>query len=465
MNPLHSPKHKQKEGTDNRGPYCKNNMSSKASVSSSSSLLVSIPNSIAMLVLSLVRKLLWTFRYPSFAPESGPYRVGAIQTRVGSGASVQCQIHYPTTDDNKSQKPSFYPYFRPKAVTGLADYSGTDSSLLSILSNRDHPCLINANPAMTTEEEGKFPLVLFSHGLGGCMEMYTQLCQQIASYGYCVVAMEHQDGSGAYAEDISGRPIYYKRPDDTPYSRQKVLNFRRPFLKERVDETTKLLKCIFNDKINSNKEKYDTQLQKVLASVDTSSGKVALVGHSFGGATMVLAAQQFLKEKQEEQSSRDKIQIQPTSLTVLDPWAFSLEDSALNEGVDGIPTLSVLSQSWLTNPETKQVDQLLSNCPELTASLYAPDSVHASVADSVSWLPGFVLRRLGLRGKGEKKFVTFEAAAKVCVQNIRTGKIKDVGELREYKFKRTIPATTTKVKEQAPEKTSVRRGATPVAAE
>lgn len=43
----------------------------------------------------------------------------------------------------------------------------------------------------------EFPVVVFSHGLGGSRTMYSTVCGDLASYGFVVVAMEHRDGSGA----------------------------------------------------------------------------------------------------------------------------------------------------------------------------------------------------------------------------------------------------------------------------
>ncbi|KAK7713422.1 hypothetical protein SLS64_004672 [Diaporthe eres] len=43
----------------------------------------------------------------------------------------------------------------------------------------------------------KFPVVVFSHGLGGSRTMQSTVCGDLASYGFVVVAMEHRDGSGA----------------------------------------------------------------------------------------------------------------------------------------------------------------------------------------------------------------------------------------------------------------------------
>ncbi|KAG7358482.1 acetylhydrolase [Nitzschia inconspicua] len=365
----------------------------------------------------LIRKLLLTFGYPRLESSHnlvGPYRhVGALQVRIPD--STACQIFYPSQSNNKSNKKNRpVPYFRPEAVQGLVDYLRFGGGLLEFLSERSHPCCWNVDPYPLPDQ--KFPLVLFSHGLAGTYEMYTELCRHIASLGYCVVALEHQDGSAAYAHD-GKKVIPYKRPNDEPYSRQKVLTLRTPMLQQRVEELENVIRYFEQEStgLNNNNNNDNNSmhlLKKVIQATDTQD--LHLVGHSFGGATQMLATQQWTSK-----SSKKKSMPQPKSLLVMDSWAFALTEDVVQQGLSKndktkIKILSIISEDWeQNNVERLEVAEFLKSSEANTnnhiLSMVAPNAVHQSFSDSEAWFPSFVARQARNRGKGEDRHVTIRA--------------------------------------------------------
>ncbi len=59
----------------------------------------------------------------------------------------------------------------------------------------------------------KFPLIIFSHGLGGTRTCYSSVCGEFASQGFVVVALEHRDGSGPRT--------FVTHPESTPGNLQR----------------------------------------------------------------------------------------------------------------------------------------------------------------------------------------------------------------------------------------------------
>jgi predicted dienelactone hydrolase len=101
--------------------------------------------------------------------------------------------------------------------------------------------------------EGRFPLVVFSHGFGGHRRQTTHLCTHLASHGYVVAAPDHTGntmldlmqlamgllggGGGDRRPDLRelAMPMIEARPPDLIFTADAVLDGRAGDLADRVD--------------------------------------------------------------------------------------------------------------------------------------------------------------------------------------------------------------------------------------
>ncbi len=325
---------------------------------------------------SILRAVL---RHPRFASElPGPHLVSSIARVRLEDAVCATSISYPSAAHAATA--CRIPYFSSDAVKGLADYARKSPATFRHLQAAYNPSAQGCAP-LSPPDGQKWPVIIFSHGLGGCADTYTELCRSLASFGYIVIAMEHEDGSGCHAQKNTGEQIRYRRPDSTPYSRAKVTNFRAPFIQQRVQELEDILPIIRRERKRegTTSEHADT-LDAILQLTDKS--RVVLVGHSFGAASFFVAAHELATKQP------------PTLAVLLDAWAFSLDDAVLEAtpkpDATPVPLLSILSEEWTSNKEVFAVDKLLkasSSAGSLCGSYFVPQTVHHSFSDSSLWFP------------------------------------------------------------------------------
>ncbi len=135
-----------------------------------------------------------------------------------------------------------------------------DRAVHTTISGRDVAVWMPAGPAPA----GGFPLVVFSHGFGGCNTQSVFLMESLANAGYLVVAPNHADaGCGKARQAWAGR-----HPEE-PF--QKAAEWSDATYKDRLADIEAVLDAVLS--------------AKSFQGVRVDASRVGLAGHSLGGYT------------------------------------------------------------------------------------------------------------------------------------------------------------------------------------
>ncbi|NXT18167.1 PAFA2 acetylhydrolase, partial [Syrrhaptes paradoxus] len=312
----------------------------------------------------------------------GPHGVGCTDVMVGhTQQGLFLRLFYPSLPRAGAERPLWIP--RPEYCSGLADFALRSrcppSQLSPIPGSSRVP--VSWNGTFKPCSSG-YPLIIFSHGLGAFRTLYSSICSELASWGFVVAVLEHRDHSAALTYFCLGEA---GTEEWIPYRRvpqgQKEFYFRNKQVHQRAEECVRALR-LFQD-ISSGKSvpnvlPQDFDLSVLKDSVDVT--KVAVMGHSFGGVTAVLA---LVKEP----SFRCAV--------ALDAWMFPLENALYPEVPK--PVLFINTETFQT-PESIAKMKRLSSRNSQTKIITILGSVHQSHTD-ITFLTGKLISRIfGARG-------------------------------------------------------------------
>lgn len=187
--------------------------------------------------------------------------------------------------------PAFmFPQYEEPQVTGehevlLAEYTWVDESRIETYTDTGE------NRAVTVKfwypkEEGKYPLVVFSHGAFGIIDSNYSTCMELASNGYVVVSVAHPYHA-MFVEDVNGKTtfadmefvqkIYTENGTTDPETERRIYEHSREWMAVRVGDLDFVLNQIL--------EKADSGEDAPFQMIDVE--KIGLFGHSMGGAASV----------------------------------------------------------------------------------------------------------------------------------------------------------------------------------
>ncbi|NXG88385.1 PAFA2 acetylhydrolase, partial [Stercorarius parasiticus] len=313
----------------------------------------------------------------------GPHQVGCADVMVGhTRQGLFLRLFYPCLPRAGAERPLWIP--RYEYCGGLADFAHRSRRWCAPLLNAAiGSCRVPVSwngPFKPCSR--RYPLIIFSHGLGAFRTLYSSVCSELASWGFAVAALEHRDHSASATYFC---PAEAGNEEWIPYQRvpqgQKEFYFRNKQVHQRAEECVRALQ-LFED-IDSGKSvpnvfHQDFDLSVLKDSIDLT--KVAVMGHSFGGVTAVLA---LVKEP----SFRCAV--------ALDAWMFPLENALYPEVPK--PVLFINTEKFQT-PESVAKMKRLSSRNSQTKIITILGSVHQSQTD-FTFLTGKLLSRIfGVRG-------------------------------------------------------------------
>lgn len=139
-------------------------------------------------------------------------------------------------------------------------------------------------------EEGKYPLVVFSHGAFGVIDSNYSTYTELASNGYVVASIGHPYHA-MFVEDVNGKTtmvdmeflqqVYSDNGEYSEEAERRVYEFSQEWMELRTADMNFVVDTILAEA----EQAADKSSEKVFASIDTT--KIGLMGHSMGGATAV----------------------------------------------------------------------------------------------------------------------------------------------------------------------------------
>ncbi|KAM3933713.1 platelet-activating factor acetylhydrolase 2, cytoplasmic [Leptodactylus fuscus] len=321
-------------------------------------------------------------------PAAGPYPVGCTDVLVGAGKEgCFFRLYYPCSrSPDEASRPLWFP--RPEYLSGLMAMYGWEGSAA-----QSGAAFIIGNPQIPVAWHGSFlpgtdrkPLIIFSHGLGAFRTVYSSLCIELASIGFLVAALEHRDGSACATYHFSEADATTSMqaiwvPFKTVLPGMQEFYLRNYQVHQRASECIRAVRILEDlDKGRQVSNILDSGFSLDVLKDRIDFNRVAVMGHSFGGATALLSL------------IKDNIF---RCAVVLDAWMFPLEDTCYPNIQK--PILLINTESFQTRKSIQKIKRMNSQGADLKY-MTVKGCVHLSQSD-FAFMTGYLANRIaGQRG-------------------------------------------------------------------
>jgi len=210
------------------------------------------------------------------------------------------------------------------------------------------PTIHQAQPAQPPS--GKWPVVIFSHGLGCNRYAYSKICYDLCSEGYVVASVEHREGSACHStfffDQTMQEVAHYQVEKEMDEYRERNIqaNHRRDEVNRCLQMVLRLNEGIQPVNVLENEQGYD--LSDFIGKLDTE--ELYLMGHSFGACTALFTASQHQIFK---------------GIICMDPWMFPVSKEKFSVNT---PVLLISTESFARKENIEKVQEV---CDDINSKL------------------------------------------------------------------------------------------------
>ena len=260
---------------------------------------------------------------------------------------IMVRVWYPAQPREGDKKA---PYVYNEKLIGdmVSSGFGIPKYLMKNISNISGNSWSGAQPV-----NDKFPVLIFSHGIGGIKIQNTTQMEEMASHGYVVFSCDHAYDAGV-SIFTGGRAIFSKTaiPDDL--SEEEKWGLRRVQLGYRASDIQFMLDEMAQGNFISVALKNILDLEHV-----------GVFGHSFGGGTSVLVA-----------STDDRVD----ACLGLDAWFLPVPSTVLNSDLSK-PFIHLGQVNWKEKENYLKLDTLAGNNSAWSLRLDVKGASHYDFTD------------------------------------------------------------------------------------
>ena len=293
----------------------------------------------------------WTdeSRYELFTPE------------LSNKRKIVVQIWYPV--EKSLRKKTYYldnPNQRVKPIANQFIQTNVSPRLVSLLLSDVKNIKTNSeyNAEVKFDSSIKYPLIIFSHGLGGMKNQNSIQVEELVSRGYVVVAPDHSyDANITIFDNNEVAPFKSSDYDpDAKYTIQDFYNYRIPQIQTRSADLSFII-----DKIEKFQLIEGDDLWNII-----DLDKIGVFGHSFGGGTSLVTAY-----------NDNRID----ASLALDGWIEPVPNEIINKG-SSIPFLYIGRVEWEDTLNYYKLDKLIKNSNSNAEKIILPGTKHFDYTDT-----------------------------------------------------------------------------------